>query len=149
MKTSSSLVVIFLLVLTLQTNKLESGHVHSTDEDTVKNINNNIDKSNITTKIVLKDKKISSHGGGSNSYRWGGSGGGGGGSGGGGGGGGWYKWACGRGGGREGRGEFVKREYAECKGKGKCRGKRLECPQHCGGFCFYDCLFLCKPHCRR
>ncbi|KAG2254671.1 hypothetical protein Bca52824_084807 [Brassica carinata] len=70
----------------------------------------------------------------------------------GGGGGGWYKWGCGGEGkrkGREGRGEFVKREYAECKGNGKCNGKRLECPQHCGGFCFYDCLFLCKPHCRR
>ncbi|KAL0806364.1 hypothetical protein Bca101_098856 [Brassica carinata] len=108
-----------------------------------------------------RDTEIS-YGGGTGSLRWawggggGGEGGGGGGSGrgwgwgwgGGGGGGGWYKWGC-SGGGREGRGEFVKREYAECKGKGKCGRMRLECPQHCGGFCFYDCRFLCKPHCRR
>lgn len=129
MKTISSLVVIFLLILIFQTNKLVSGHDRSNDQDTVKNNNN--DENSTTTGVVVRDKKRS-YNGGSGSYRWGWGGGGG-----------------GKGKGREGRGEFVKREYAECKGRGKCSGKRLECPQHCGGLCFYDCLFLCKPHCRR
>jgi hypothetical protein len=30
-------------------------------------------------------------------------------------------------------------EFAQCMGRGRCRGMRLDCPLHCGGPCFYDC----------
>jgi hypothetical protein len=40
-------------------------------------------------------------------------------------------------------------EFAQCTGKGRCKGMRLDCPLHCGGPCFYDCQHMCKAHCRR
>ncbi|OIT21606.1 hypothetical protein A4A49_33845 [Nicotiana attenuata] len=50
----------------------------------------------------------------------------------------------GGGGGGSGGGEF-----AQCVVKGRCKGMRLDCPLHCGGPCFYDCIHMCKAHCRR
>ncbi|BAT82806.1 hypothetical protein VIGAN_03287400, partial [Vigna angularis var. angularis] len=76
----------------------------------------------------------------------------------GGGGGGWWKWGCGREARhRHGKGqhqrsnkeEYRMGEFAECMGRTRCRGMRLDCPLHCGGPCFYDCLHMCKAHCRR
>ncbi|KAE9609423.1 hypothetical protein Lalb_Chr08g0246011 [Lupinus albus] len=86
--------------------------------------------------------------------------------GGGGGGGGWWKWGCGgkprhgrvKGGRRGiphyrkekyGEEEYKLGEFAECMGKTRCRGMRLDCPLHCGGPCLYDCHHMCKAHCRR
>ncbi|KAF7829608.1 RNA-binding protein cabeza-like [Senna tora] len=47
------------------------------------------------------------------------------------------------------REEYRVGEYAECMGRSRCQGMRLDCPLHCGGPCFYDCLHMCKAHCRR
>ncbi|KAL1820855.1 hypothetical protein ACET3Z_015724 [Daucus carota] len=114
---------------------------------------------------VVMNKKRNYNGGGG-----GGSGiGGGGGWGWGGGGGGWWGWGCrrqekynGRGSVKKGnfgshngkvhkneRGEYIMGEYAQCMGRGRCRWRRLDCPLHCGGACFYDCKHMCKAHCRR
>ncbi|BAT77717.1 hypothetical protein VIGAN_02030800, partial [Vigna angularis var. angularis] len=45
--------------------------------------------------------------------------------------------------------EYRLGEYAECKGRTRCWGMRLECPLHCGGPCFYDCHNFCKAHCHQ
>jgi len=75
------------------------------------------------------------------------------------GGGGWWKWGCG-GEARHGKGkhrhhhtsnkeEYRIGEFAQCMARTRCHGMRLDCPLHCGGPCFYDCLHMCKSHCRR
>nr|DAD40407.1 TPA_asm: hypothetical protein HUJ06_014730 [Nelumbo nucifera] len=84
---------------------------------------------------------------------------------GGGGGGGWFRWGCGgatnpngeRGSRRSQNHNWRNRkneaykmgEYAQCMGKGRCMGMKLDCPLHCGGPCFYDCEYMCRAHCRR
>eukprot|EP00258_Populus_trichocarpa_P034338 XP_024450357.1 uncharacterized protein LOC112326505 [Populus trichocarpa] len=57
------------------------------------------------------------------------------------GGGSWYKWACcgGKGKGRARRSMNNPQKFAQCMGRGRCRGMRLDCPLHCGGPFFYDC----------
>nr|XP_009803983.1 PREDICTED: RNA-binding protein cabeza [Nicotiana sylvestris] len=86
---------------------------------------------------------------------------GGGGSGGGmGGGGGWWAWGCRKQkkhnnvrGHRQwhmnNNQDYKIGEFAQCMVKGRCKGMRLDCPLHCGGPCFYDCIHMCKAHCRR
>ncbi|GKD19697.1 hypothetical protein Tco_1208855, partial [Tanacetum coccineum] len=92
-----------------------------------------------------------------------------GGGGGGSGGGGWWRWGCQKHpkkrGGRHsdrhyvrhgehrdfspmGENYYVIGEFAQCMGEGQCKGMKLDCPLHCGGPCFYDCTYMCKPHCR-
>ncbi|KAM3249506.1 glycine-rich cell wall structural protein-like [Capsicum annuum] len=76
----------------------------------------------------------------------------------GGGGGGWWAWGC-----RKEKEhndhhrhwhmnnskDYKIGEFAQCMVKGRCKGMRLDCPLHCGGPCYYDCIHMCKAHCRR